>query len=29
MIAACGYQRLQAGDIAPLDLDIEPGLRIG
>ena len=29
MIAACGYQRLQAGAIAPLDLDVEPGLRIG
>jgi len=29
MIAACGYHRLQAGDIAPLDLDIQPGLRIG
>jgi N6-L-threonylcarbamoyladenine synthase len=29
MIAACGYQRLQADVTAALDLDIEPGLRIG
>ena len=29
MIAACAYYRLQAGDIARLDLDIAPGLRIG
>jgi N6-L-threonylcarbamoyladenine synthase len=29
MIAACAYYRLQAGDIAPLDLDIAPSLRIG
>lgn len=29
MIAACGYQRLQAGEAAALDLDVEPGLRIG
>jgi N6-L-threonylcarbamoyladenine synthase len=29
MIAACGYYRLQAGNVAPLDLDVEPGLRIG
>ena len=29
MIAACAYHRLAAGDIAPLDLDIAPGLRIG
>ncbi len=29
MIAACAHYRLQAGDIAPLDLDIAPGLRIG
>ena len=29
MIAACAYHRLQAGDIAPLDLDIASGLRIG
>lgn len=29
MIAACAYYRLQAGDIAPLDLDVAPGLRIG
>ncbi len=29
MIAACGYYRMQAGVTAPLDLDVEPGLRIG
>jgi N6-L-threonylcarbamoyladenine synthase len=29
MIAACGYYRVQAGNVAPLDLDVEPGLRIG
>ncbi len=29
MIAACGCQRLAAGDAAPLDLDVAPGLRIG
>jgi N6-L-threonylcarbamoyladenine synthase len=29
MIAACAFHRLAAGDIAPLDLDIAPGLRIG
>ncbi len=29
MIAACAFHRLQSGDIAPLDLDIAPGLRIG
>ncbi len=29
MIAACGYQRLQAGDLAPLDIDVQPGLHIG
>ncbi len=29
MVAACGWQRLQAGDIAPLDVDVQPGLRIG
>jgi N6-L-threonylcarbamoyladenine synthase len=29
MIAACAHYRLLAGDIAPLDLDIAPGLRIG
>ncbi len=29
MIAACAHYRLAAGDIAPLDLDIVPGLRIG
>jgi N6-L-threonylcarbamoyladenine synthase len=29
MIAACAFHRLQAGDIAPLDMDIAPGLRIG
>jgi N6-L-threonylcarbamoyladenine synthase len=29
MIAAVGWQRLQAGERSPLDLDILPGLRIG
>ncbi len=29
MVAACGWRRLQAGDIAPLDVDVQPGLRIG
>ncbi|HEY8768572.1 MAG TPA: tRNA (adenosine(37)-N6)-threonylcarbamoyltransferase complex transferase subunit TsaD [Dehalococcoidia bacterium] len=29
MIAACAFHRLQAGDSAPLDMDIAPGLRIG
>jgi N6-L-threonylcarbamoyladenine synthase len=29
MIAACGYHRLQAGGTAALDLDIDPGLKIG
>ena len=29
MIAAAGWQRLQAGTPAGLDLDIDPGLRIG
>ncbi len=29
MIAACGYQRFQAGGLATLDLDIDPGLKIG
>jgi N6-L-threonylcarbamoyladenine synthase len=29
MIAACGYQRWQAGVTAALDVDIDPGLRIG
>jgi putative glycoprotease GCP len=29
MIAAGAFHRLQAGDIAPLDMDIAPGLRIG
>ncbi len=29
MIATCGYYRLLSGDIAPLDADVEPGLRIG
>ena len=29
MIAACGWQRLQASDTAPLDIDVQPGLRIG
>ncbi len=29
MIAACGWVRLLAGDLAPLDVDVQPGLRIG
>jgi N6-L-threonylcarbamoyladenine synthase len=29
MIAAAGWQRLQAGVSAALDLDVAPGLRIG
>ena len=29
MIAACAYYRLQQGDTAPLDVDVQPGLRIG
>jgi hypothetical protein len=29
MIAAAGWQRLQAGEKASLDLDVAPGLRIG
>jgi len=29
MIAACGYQRLLAGETGALSLDIDPGLRIG
>jgi N6-L-threonylcarbamoyladenine synthase len=29
MIAACGFYRLRAGDTAPLDLDVAPGLKIG
>ncbi len=29
MIAACGYHRLAAGVAAPLELDVEPGLKIG
>jgi N6-L-threonylcarbamoyladenine synthase len=29
MIAACGWQRLQAGQGAALDVDVQPGLRIG
>jgi len=29
MIAAAGWQRLQAGETAGLELDVEPGLRIG
>jgi len=29
MIAACGWHRLRAGAVAPLDLDVAPGLRIG
>jgi N6-L-threonylcarbamoyladenine synthase len=29
MIAACGWWRLRAGEAAPLDTDVRPGLRIG
>ena len=29
MIAACAHYRLAAGDVAPLDLDIDPALQIG
>lgn len=29
MIAACGYYRLQSGDVAKLDADVAPGLVIG
>jgi hypothetical protein len=29
MIAACAHYRLAAGDIATLDLDINPALQIG
>jgi hypothetical protein len=29
MIAAAGWRRLQAGETASLDLDVQPGLRIG
>ena len=29
MIAACAHYRLQQGDVAPLDVDVQPGLRIG
>ena len=29
MIAACGWWRIQAGEAAPLDVDVQPGLRIG
>jgi N6-L-threonylcarbamoyladenine synthase len=29
MIAACGWWCLQAGQVAPLDADVRPGLRIG
>jgi N6-L-threonylcarbamoyladenine synthase len=29
MIAACGWWRLEAGDTAPIDADVRPGLRIG
>ena len=29
MIAACGWWRLQAGETASLDVDVQPGLRIG
>ncbi len=29
MVAACAWWRLQAGDVASLDVDVAPGLRIG
>ena len=29
MIAACGYQRLKAGEAVGLDLDVIPGLKLG
>ncbi len=29
MVAACGYHRLLAGDVAPLGIDVQPGLKIG
>jgi N6-L-threonylcarbamoyladenine synthase len=29
MIAACGWWRLEAGETASLDVDVQPGLRIG
>jgi len=29
MIAACGWYRWRAGDVAPLEVDVQPGLRIG
>ena len=29
MIAACGHRGLLAGDVAPLGVDVQPGLRIG
>jgi N6-L-threonylcarbamoyladenine synthase len=29
MIAACGYYRWGAGDVAPLELDVDPALKIG
>src|SRR5574341_1177938 len=29
MIAACGYYRMRAGVVGELDLDVEPGLRVG
>jgi N6-L-threonylcarbamoyladenine synthase len=29
MVAACGWRRLQAGQVAPLDVDVRPALRIG
>jgi N6-L-threonylcarbamoyladenine synthase len=29
MIAACGHYRVAAGDVGALDLDVEPGLKIG
>jgi N6-L-threonylcarbamoyladenine synthase len=29
MIAACGWWHLEAGEAASLDVDVQPGLRIG
>ncbi len=29
MIAACAHYRLAAGDVAALDLDVNPALQIG
>jgi hypothetical protein len=29
MIAACGYYRFRQGVTAPLNMDVQPGLRLG